>query len=85
MIQALRLKVIIEPDVKRTETDSGLYVGNEQIDGRLVKGTIHSIGSQVVGLKAGDKVCYDPLSGVQFEFDGKKYVNMYFTEVLANV
>lgn len=85
-IQAIKYKVIIKPDEKQTETESGLYLGDTNLEGALRRGTIISCGNLVRdGLKAGDKVCFLVGSGIAVEFEGEKYINMYDTEVVAKV
>lgn len=83
-LQAIKHKVIIKPDEKPTETASGLYLGDTNLEGALRRGTIISAGKNVrEGLKAGDKVCFIAGSGIGLEFEGERYVNMYDTEVVA--
>lgn len=83
MLKPIKLKVIIDPIQKPTETESGIFVGNTNLDGSMLKGTIVGVGDQVKDLKIGDKVIYQNFSGQHLEFEGKKYTTMYETEVIA--
>lgn len=82
MIQAIKFKVIIEEDEKPTETKSGLYLGNVNLDGALRKGTVVSVGKDVRGnINVGDRVGFIAGSGISLKHEGKKYLNMFDTEV----
>lgn len=84
MIQALKARIIVKPEEAPKETASGIsLLGNINLEGMLRRGTIVSVGSLVEGLKAGDKVCYTDLCGQGFEFEGQRYINMNFLEVMG--
>ena len=48
-------------------------------------GTVVKVGPDVLDLKKGDKVLHTKWTGLEFEFDEKKYLSMHETDVLAVV
>ncbi len=84
MIQALQAQIIVKPEEKPTETSSGIQVvGDLRPEGALRRGTVISVGSQVKGIEPGDKVGFTDHSGVAFEYNGERYINMYYVEALG--
>ena len=83
MLKPIKLKVLIEPDGKRTETASGLYTGAYSTEGALRRGTVVSVGDKVTDVKEGDRVCWSVESGNIVKYEDKEYVLMYITEIIG--
>lgn len=83
MLTPIKLKVLILPDGKKTETASGIYTGALSVEGATRRGTVVSVGSQVKELKEGMRVFYLVQSGHTPTYDGVEYALMFETEVLG--
>ena len=62
MYQALKNRVIVEPEKVNTTTNSGLIDVSLE-NSKILKGTVLSIGSKVTELSVGDLVIYAKHSG----------------------
>ncbi len=63
MYQALKNRVIVEPEKVNTTTNSGLIDVSLE-NSKILKGTVLSIGSKVTELSVGDLVVYGKHSGM---------------------
>lgn len=83
MLQPLKDKVLIDPEGKKTETESGLYTGAYSVEGSLRRGTVLAIGDRVREVKVGDKVAYEVFVGSIIKRDGKEYALIHEAEIIG--
>lgn len=84
MLQALRHKVIIKPNDKVNETESGIQVvGSYNPELGLRRGRVVSVGEGCREVKEGDEACYMAYSGVPIKYEGERYLTMMEEEVVG--
>ncbi|MBD5289612.1 MAG: co-chaperone GroES [Bacteroides sp.] len=87
-IKPLGDRVLIEPNAAEEMTASGLYIPDSAKE-KPLKGQVLAVGNgtkdEEMVLKAGDTVLYGKYAGTEIEFEGKKYLMMRQSDVLAVV
>ena len=85
-IKPLADRVLVEPKEAETKTASGLYIPDTAKE-KPQQGTIIATGNgkkdEPMELKAGDIVLYGKYSGTEINVDGKDYLMMRQSDVLA--
>lgn len=85
-IKPLADRVLVEAKEAETKTASGLYIPDTAKE-KPQQGTIIATGSgkkdEPMELKAGDTVLYGKYSGTEINVDGKEYLMMRQSDVLA--
>ena len=87
-IQPLSDRVLIEPTAAEEVTASGIIIPDSAKE-KPLRGTVLATGNgtkdEEMVLKAGDKVLYGKYAGSEIEVDGKKYLMMRQSDVLAKI
>ena len=84
MIKAMRGKVILLPNEKVNETESGLQVvGSYNPELGLRRGKVISTGDGCREVEEGQEVCYMAYSGVPIRYNGETYWTMHEDEIVA--
>lgn len=87
-IQPLSDRVLIEPTAAEEVTASGIIIPDSAKE-KPLKGTVLAVGNgtkdEEMVLKAGDIVLYGKYAGSEIEVDGKKYLMMRQSDVLAKI
>jgi len=85
-IRPLADRVLIEPKEAETKTASGLYIPDTAKE-KPQAGTVIAVGSgkkdEPMELKVGDNVLYGKYAGTEITVDGKDYLMMRQSDVLA--
>ncbi len=85
-IKPLADRVLIEPAEAETKTVGGIIIPDTAKE-KPLKGTVVAVGcgtkDEEMTLKAGDKVLYGKYSGTELEVEGKKYLVMRQSDVVA--
>lgn len=85
-IRPLSDRVLIEPTAAEEVTASGIIIPDSAKE-KPLKGTVLAAGQgtkdEPMVLKAGDSVLYGKYAGTEIEFEGKKYLMMRQSDVLA--
>ncbi|MCF0188364.1 MAG: co-chaperone GroES [Bacteroidaceae bacterium] len=85
-IQPLADRVLIEPAPAETKTIGGIIIPDTAKE-KPLQGTIVAAGcgtkDEEMVLKAGDKVLYGKYAGTEIEHEGKKYLIMRQSDVVA--
>ena len=85
-IKPLADRVLIEPAEAETKTASGLYIPDTAKE-KPQRGTVIAAGSgkkdEPMELKEGDVVLYGKYAGTEINVDGKDYLMMRQSDVLA--
>ncbi|MBR4517254.1 MAG: co-chaperone GroES, partial [Bacteroidaceae bacterium] len=78
--------VLIEPAPAETKTVGGIIIPDTAKE-KPLKGTIVAVGNatkdEEMVLKEGDQVLYGKYAGTEVEIDGKKYLIMRQSDVVA--
>ena len=78
--------VLIEPDPAETKTVGGIIIPDTAKE-KPLQGTIVAVGKgtkdEEMVLKEGDTVLYGKYAGTELEFEGKKYLIMRQSDVVA--
>ena len=86
MIRPLADRVVIEPKAAETQTASGLYIP-ETAKEKPQQGTVVAAGpgkkDEPMEVKVGDVVIYGKYSGTEVSVDGKDYLIMKQSDILA--
>ncbi|MCF0173938.1 MAG: co-chaperone GroES [Bacteroidales bacterium] len=86
MIKPLQDRVLVEPKEAETKTASGLYIPDSAKE-KPQSGTVIAAGpgkkDEPMEVKAGDQVLYGKYSGVEITVEGKKYIIMKQSDILA--
>ena len=86
MIKPLADRVVIEPKEAETKTASGLYIPDTAKE-KPQQGTILAVGpgkkDEPMELKVGDVVLYGKYAGTEITVEGKNYLIMKQSDVLA--
>ena len=87
-IQPLSDRVLIEPTAAEEVTASGIIIPDSAKE-KPLRGTVLAVGNgtkdEEMVLKAGDVVLYGKYAGSEIEVDGKKYLMMRQSDVLAKL
>ena len=85
-IKPLADRVLIEPAPAETKTVGGIIIPDTAKE-KPLQGTIVAVGKgtkdEEMGLKEGDTVLYGKYAGTELEFEGKKYLIMRQSDVVA--
>ena len=85
-IRPLADRVLVEPKEAETKTASGIYIP-ETAKEKPQQGKVIAVGSgkkdEPMELKEGDTVLYGKYSGTEITVDGKDYLMMRQSDVLA--
>ena len=85
-IKPLADRVLIEPAAAETKTIGGIIIPDTAKD-KPLQGTIVAVGNgtkdEEMILKEGDQVLYGKYAGTEIEHDGKKYLIMRQSDVVA--
>ena len=85
-IQPLADRVLIEPAPAETKTVGGIIIPNTAKE-KPLQGTVVAVGNgtkdEEMVLKAGDQVLYGKYAGTELEHEGKKYLVMRQSDVVA--
>jgi len=86
MIKPLADRVVIEPKEAETKTASGLYIPDTAKE-KPQQGKVVAVGNgkkdEPMELKVGDIVLYGKYAGTEVTVDGKDYMIMKQSDVLA--
>ena len=87
-IKPLADRVLIEPAAAETQTSSGLYIPDTAKE-KPQKGIVAAAGpgtkENPVTLKVGDTVLYGKYAGTELQHDGKDFLIMKESDILAIV
>lgn len=87
-IQPLSDRVLIEPTAAEEVTASGIIIPDAAKE-KPLRGTVLAVGNgtkdEPMILKPGDSVLFGKYAGSEFELDGKKYLMMRQSDVLAKL
>ena len=85
-IKPLADRVLIEPAPAETKTVGGIIIPDTAKE-KPLQGTIVAVGKgtkdEELVLKEGDTVLYGKYAGTELEFEGKKYLIMRQSDVVA--
>ena len=85
-IKPLADRVLIEPTAAETKTIGGIIIPDTAKE-KPLQGTIVAVGGgtkdEEMILKEGDKVLYGKYAGTEIEHEGKKYLIMRQSDVVA--
>ena len=85
-IKPLADRVLIEPAPAETKTVGGIIIPDTAKE-KPLQGTIVAVGKgtkdEEMVLKEGDTVLYGKYAGTELEFEGKKYLIMRLSDVVA--
>ncbi len=85
-IRPLADRVVIEPALAEEKTASGIIIPDTAKE-KSQKGTVVAVGpgtkDNAVTLKVGDVVIYGKYAGTEFHLDGKDYMIMRESDVIA--
>ena len=86
MIRPLADRVVIEPKAAETQTASGLYIPDTAKD-KPQQGVVVAVGpgkkDEAMEVALGDVVIYGKYSGTEVSVDGKDYLIMKQSDILA--
>lgn len=86
MIKPLADRVVILPKEAETKTASGLYIPDTAKE-KPQQGTVVAVGAgkkdEPMEVKAGDVVLYGKYAGTEVSVDGKDYIIMKQSDILA--
>lgn len=87
-IQPLSDRVLIEPTAAEEVTAAGIIIPDSAKE-KPLRGTVLAVGNgtkdEEMVLKAGDSVLYGKYAGTEIEIEGKKYLMMRQSDVLAKL
>lgn len=87
-IQPLADRVLVEPAAAETKTASGLIIPDNAKE-KPQKGTVVAVGNgkkdEPLTVKVGDTVLYGKYGGTDLKLDGKDYLMMRESDILAIV
>ena len=86
MIKPLADRVLVQAQEAETKTASGLYIPDSAKE-KPQQGVVIAVGNgkkdEPMELKVGDKVMYGKYSGTEVSLDGKDYLIMRQSDVIA--
>lgn len=87
-IKPLADRVLVEPTAAETKTASGIIIPDNAKE-KPQKGHVVAVGNgtkdEKMTVKVGDTVLYGKYSGTELKFDGKDYLIMRESDILAIV
>lgn len=87
-IKPLADRVLVEPAAAETTTASGLIIPDNAKE-KPQKGTVVAIGNgtkdEPLTVKVGDTVLYGKFAGTELKFEGKEYLMMRESDIMAIV
>ena len=87
-VKPLADRVLVEPKESETKTASGLFIPDTAKE-KPQAGTVVAVGpgkkDEPMELKVGDKVLYGKYAGTELNVDGKIYIMMRQSDVMAVV
>ena len=87
-VKPLADRVLVEPKEAETNTASGLFIPDTAKE-KPQAGTVVAVGpgkkDEPMELKVGDKVLYGKYAGTELNVDGKIYIMMRQSDVMAVV
>ena len=86
-LQPVNQNVLLEiaDDKKEQKTISGIIIPDSAIEKQAI-GKVVAIGTvENAEIAVGDRVLYKEHVGTQTEFEGKKYLFIQYTEILAKI
>ena len=87
-IKPLADRVLVEPAAAETKTSSGIIIPDSAKE-KPQKGTVVAVGSGTkenpMTVKVGDNVLYGKYSGTELQHEGKDYLIMKESDILAIV
>ena len=85
-IKPLADRVLVEPAAAETKTASGIIIPDSAKE-KPQQGVIVAVGNgkpdEPITVKVGDKVMYGKYSGTEIQWDGKDYLMMRESDILA--
>lgn len=88
MIKPLADRVLVEPKEAETKTASGLYIPDTAKE-KPQQGVVIAVGpgkkDEPMEVKVGDTVLYGKYSGTEVSYEGKKYLIMKQSDILATL
>ena len=76
--------IVNKHKVGAAKTKGGLILAEKQRDDiRYITADVISVGDEVAGVKAGDKIYYDKHAGHGIEFEGEKYIVIKIQDVVV--
>lgn len=85
-IKPLADRVIIEPEAAETKTASGIIIPDSAKE-KPQEGTVVAVGAgkkdEPMTVKKGDKVLYGKYAGTELKLNGKDYLIMRESDILA--
>ena len=85
-IQPLADRILIEPAAAEEKTVGGIIIPDTAKE-KPLQGTVVAVGGgtkdETMVLKAGDQVLYGKYAGTELEHEGKKYLIMRQSDVVA--
>ena len=76
--------IVNKHKVGAAKTKGGLILAEKQRDDiRYITADVVSVGDEVAGIKAGDKIYYDKHAGHGIEFEGEKYIVIKIQDVVV--
>lgn len=85
-VKPLADRVLVEPKEAETKTASGLYIPDTAKE-KPQQGVVVAVGSgkkdEPMELKAGDTILYGKYAGTEITVEGKEYLIMRQSDVLA--
>jgi len=85
-IKPLGVRVLVEPQEAEVKTAGGIYIPDSAKE-KPQRGTIVAVGKgtkdEEMELKVGDAVLYGKYAGTEITVDGKEYLMMKQSDVLA--
>ncbi|MDD6364558.1 MAG: co-chaperone GroES [Bacteroidales bacterium] len=88
MIKPLADRVLVEPKEAETKTAGGLYIPDTAKE-KPQQGTVVAAGpgkkDEPMEVKVGDTVLYGKYSGTEVSYEGKKYLIMKQSDILATL
>jgi len=85
-IRPLADRVLVEPKAAETKTASGIFIPDTAKE-KPQEGTVVATGNgkkdEPMELKVGDKVLYGKYSGTEISVEGKDYLMMRQSDILA--
>ena len=85
-VKPLSDRVLVEPSVAESKTASGLIIP-ETAKEKPQQGTVVAVGpgkkDEPMEVKVGDKVLYGKYSGNELTVDGKDYLMMHQSDIMA--
>ncbi len=87
-IKPLEDRVVVEPQAAEEKTASGIIIPDSAKE-KPQKGTVIAVGEGTkdvtMQVKVGDVVLYGKYSGTELTYDGKEYLMMKQSDILAKV